>query len=48
MMQPKDIAQAILLCASMPQRTVVEEIVLKPTRKRDVSADLYAAATKEK
>ena len=48
MMQPKDIAQAILLCASMPQRTVVEEIVLKPTKKRDVSADLYAAATKQK
>ncbi|MBI2492398.1 MAG: SDR family oxidoreductase [Candidatus Rokubacteria bacterium] len=40
MMQPEDVARAILLCATLPARTVVEEIVLSPTRTRDLGADL--------
>ncbi len=43
MMQPDDVAEAILLCATMPQRTLVEQIVLMPTMARDTSADLEAA-----
>ena len=31
MMQPEDVAAAILLCVTLPPRTVVEEIVLSPT-----------------
>jgi NADP-dependent 3-hydroxy acid dehydrogenase YdfG len=42
MMQPEDVAQAILLAATLPERTVVEEIVMSPTKPRDVSADLRA------
>jgi NADP-dependent 3-hydroxy acid dehydrogenase YdfG len=43
MMQPEDVAAAILLCVTLPQRTVIEEIVLSPTIQRDVSADLAVA-----
>ncbi|MDP6666366.1 MAG: SDR family oxidoreductase [Dehalococcoidia bacterium] len=43
MMQPEDVAQAILLCATMPGRTVVEEIVMKPTQPRDRTLDIAAA-----
>jgi NADP-dependent 3-hydroxy acid dehydrogenase YdfG len=46
MMQPEDIADAILLCAAMPGRTIVEQIVLIPTRTRDQSADLKMAREK--
>ena len=45
MMQPEDVAGAILWCVTMPARTVVEEIVLSPTRPRDQSADIEAART---
>lgn len=44
MMQPEDVAQAILLCVTLPQRTVIEEMVMSPTLARDMSADLAAAA----
>ena len=44
MMMPEDIAQAIYLCAAMPARTVVEEILLRPTQARDVSQDIKVAA----
>lgn len=44
MMMAVDVAQAILLCATMPGRTVVEEIVMSPTQPRDRSLDLAAAA----
>ena len=37
MMQAEDIAQAIFLCAAMPQRTIVEQVVMMPTKRRDVS-----------
>ena len=43
MMHPRDIADAILLCAVMPQRTEVEEIVLKPTTNRNVDRDIDIA-----
>jgi NADP-dependent 3-hydroxy acid dehydrogenase YdfG len=43
MMQPQDVAQAILLCAAMPSRTLVEEIVMMPTHTRDLSEDLRVA-----
>jgi len=43
MMQPEDVAAAVLLCVTLPPRTVVEEIVLSPTLQRDLSADLAVA-----
>jgi len=43
MMQPQDVAAAILMCVTLPERTVVEEIVLSPTRTRDQSGDLEVA-----
>jgi NADP-dependent 3-hydroxy acid dehydrogenase YdfG len=43
MMQPEDVAAAILLCVTMPARTVVEEIILSPTVTRDLRADLAVA-----
>ena len=46
MMQPEDVAEAIVLCARMPGRTLVEQIVMLPTHPRDTSADLAAAARK--
>ena len=44
MMMPEDVAKAILLCATLPGRTVIEEIVMSPTIPRDRSRDLEAAA----
>lgn len=43
MMQAEDIAQAIFLCAAMPQRTIVEQVVMMPTLHRDTSRDMVAA-----
>jgi len=43
MMQPEDVAQAILFCVLLHPRAVVERIVLHPTCSRDQSADLKAA-----
>ncbi len=43
MMGADDVASAILLCAAMPQRTLVSEIVLMPTQPRDMSEDMEAA-----
>jgi hypothetical protein len=42
MMKPEDVAAAVLLCVTLPQRTVIEEIVMSPTIQRDVSADIDA------
>jgi len=44
MMQPEDVARAILLCVTLPPRTVIEEIVMVPTVQRDMSEDLRVAA----
>ena len=43
MMQAEDVARAILLCCTTPQRTVIEEIIMSPTFQRDVSKDIAAA-----
>ncbi len=43
MMQADDIAQAVFLCAAMPQRTIVEQVVMMPTTRRDVGRDMVAA-----
>jgi NADP-dependent 3-hydroxy acid dehydrogenase YdfG len=43
MMMPEDVAAAILLCATLPGRTVIEEIVMSPTLPRDRSLDMAAA-----
>ena len=43
MMQAEDVARAILLCATLPPRTVIEEIVMSPTRTRDMAAELAVA-----
>ena len=43
MMQSEDVARAILLCATLPARTVIEEIVMSPTILRDQSADIRTA-----
>jgi NAD(P)-dependent dehydrogenase (short-subunit alcohol dehydrogenase family) len=40
MMRAEDVAAAILLCVTMPARTVIEEIVMSPTVLRDQSADI--------
>jgi NADP-dependent 3-hydroxy acid dehydrogenase YdfG len=43
MMMPEDVARAVLLCATLPARTVIEEIVMSPTIQRDNSADIKTA-----
>jgi NADP-dependent 3-hydroxy acid dehydrogenase YdfG len=43
MMQAEDVARAILLCVTLPPRTVIEEIVMSPTILRDQSADIRVA-----
>ncbi|MFJ9626081.1 SDR family oxidoreductase [Streptomyces sp. NPDC101175] len=40
MVRPEDVAEAVRLAVSLPQRVVLQEIVVAPTRQRDVSADL--------
>jgi NADP-dependent 3-hydroxy acid dehydrogenase YdfG len=44
MMQPEDVARAIMLCVTLPPRTVVEEIVMVPTIQRDTREDIRVAA----
>jgi NAD(P)-dependent dehydrogenase (short-subunit alcohol dehydrogenase family) len=43
MMQAEDVARAIMLCVTLPARTVIEEMVMSPTILRDQSADLKTA-----
>lgn len=40
MVQPSDVAEAIVLAVTLPQRVVLQEIIVAPTRQRDVSGDL--------
>ncbi|SEP96417.1 NADP-dependent 3-hydroxy acid dehydrogenase YdfG [Streptomyces sp. yr375] len=40
MVQPEDVAEAIRLAVALPQRVVLQEIVVAPTRQRDTSGDL--------
>ena len=44
MMQPEDVARAVLFCVTLPPRTVVEEMVMSPTIQRDMTADIATAA----
>jgi NADP-dependent 3-hydroxy acid dehydrogenase YdfG len=44
MMQPEDVARAIMLCVTLPARTVIEELVMVPTIQRDMSEDIRVAA----
>ncbi|MBO83193.1 MAG: 3-oxoacyl-ACP reductase [Actinobacteria bacterium] len=46
MMQPEDLAEVIYTCATLAKRTTVETIIMKPTIKRDLSADLQMAKEK--
>jgi len=43
MMGPEDVAQAILFAATMPARTLVEEIVMTPAKPRDMEHELQVA-----
>lgn len=40
MVQPVDVAEAVLAAVRMPQRTVLQEIVVAPTRQRDTARDI--------
>lgn len=40
MLQPADVAETVRLAVALPQRAVLQEIVVAPTRQRDTSADL--------
>jgi NADP-dependent 3-hydroxy acid dehydrogenase YdfG len=44
MMMAEDVARAILLCATMPARTTIHEIVMLPTNRRDRRLDIAAAS----
>jgi NAD(P)-dependent dehydrogenase (short-subunit alcohol dehydrogenase family) len=39
MLQPEDVAEAILLVAALPQRAAIDQILIRPTVLRDVSED---------
>ena len=43
MMHADDVARAILLCATLPPRTVIETMVMSPTILRDQSHDIKVA-----
>lgn len=40
MVQPIDVARVVQLAATMPARTVLQEIIVAPTRQRDTAVDL--------
>ncbi|WP_310669545.1 SDR family oxidoreductase [Burkholderia multivorans] len=39
MVSPDDVAQAVLLCCTLPGRTTIEELVISPTLQRDQGPD---------
>jgi len=43
MMRAEDVAEAVLLCVTLPPRTVIEELVMSPTILRDQSKDIEVA-----
>ena len=47
MMQPEDVARCIHLAATLPQRTVIEELVVMPSILRDMAAEIAVAMTKK-
>lgn len=46
MMQPEDVARCIHLAATLPQRTVIEELVVMPSILRDMATEIAVAMTK--
>ncbi|OZC87685.1 NAD(P)-dependent oxidoreductase [Rhodococcus sp. 05-340-1] len=46
MVQPDDVARAVVLCATLPARTVIEELVIAPTYLRDTAGDIEASRWK--
>jgi len=45
MMAPEDVAQLVLLCCTLPARTVIEDVIIAPTVLRDQSPDMEASRT---
>ncbi|MGH2351938.1 MAG: SDR family oxidoreductase [Chloroflexota bacterium] len=45
MLQPEDVAAAILLVAALPERATIDEIVIRPTAQRDQRAEERLART---
>lgn len=43
MMRSEDLAEIVRLCACIPGRTLIEEVYVRPTQLRDLSADTAAA-----
>lgn len=43
MLDPEDVARAVLLCASLPARAVIPELSICPTFMRDTGADIETA-----
>ena len=39
MLQPEDVADAVLLVAALPQRATIDELLIRPTVLRDVTED---------
>ncbi len=48
MMQPEDVARCIHLAATLPHRTVIEELIVMPRVLRDMSAEMAVALTKDR
>lgn len=46
MMKPEDVASVILLCATLPARAMIEQVVLTPAKPRAMDGELEAARTK--
>jgi hypothetical protein len=40
MVDPDDVARAVLLCCTLPPRTTIEELVISPTLQRDQGPDI--------
>ena len=40
MLQPEDVAEAVLLVARLPQRALIEEIVIRPTFQRSTAGEI--------
>jgi NADP-dependent 3-hydroxy acid dehydrogenase YdfG len=43
MARAEDVAAAVVLCATLPARAMIDELVITPTRQRDLAADVAAA-----
>lgn len=43
MLQPEDVAEAVIMVAALPARALVEEIIIRPTRVRNQAAELQLA-----